>query len=432
MPQRKRQMHLAVFWLGTGNHIAGWRMDGAFDSNCSWPIAEAGALIAERGKFDLFFIADSLVSAPNDHPSMQTRLEPTTTVAALSCATRHIGFGCTVSTSFSDPFTVARTFQSLQHLSRGRVSWNVVTSSSGDAAFNFSRERHYEHDKRYEIANEFVDVVRGLWKGWEHDAVLRDKQTGVYLDRTKIHALNHEGRHFQVRGPLNIERPLQGDPLLIQAGGSEAGQELSARSADIVFSVVNGDKADAKVAYNSLKGRMTKYGRDPRDLALLPGVMPIIGRTDAEAKSQLDRLQSWISPTNALRLVSSRIGHDISDYPLDGPVPDLPQTNNSHAFARSLLDLARREKMTLRDLYNITAAARGHWVIYGSPMRIADILEEWFIAGIADGFMIQPAYFPGAFNDFVDLVVPELQRRGLFRREYAGSTLRDHLQQNTG
>ena len=432
MPQGKRQMHLAVFWLGTGNHVAGWRMEGAFDSSCSWPNTEAGARIAERGKFDLFFIADSLVSAPNDHPSLQTRLEPTTTVAALSLTTKHVGLGCTVSTSYSEPFNVARTFQSLAHLSKGRVAWNIVTSSSPDAAFNFGEEGQAEHDERDEIAKEFVDVVRGVWRGWEEGAVVRDRETGTYIDRSKVHRLDHKGRHFQVRGPINVERPAHGDPLLIQAGGSDPGQELSARTADIVFSVVNGDKDEARTAYDSLKSRMAKYGREPGDLALLPGVMPIIGRTEAEANAQLDRLQSWISPTNALRLVSQRIGHDISGYPLDGPVPDLPPTNRSHAFARSLLTMARREKMTLRDLYNITAAARGHWVIYGTPKRIADTLEEWFSTGLADGFMIQQAYFPGAFDDFVDLVVPELQRRGLFRREYAGATLRDHLRQDAG
>jgi FMN-dependent oxidoreductase (nitrilotriacetate monooxygenase family) len=425
-------MHLAVFWLGTGNHIAGWRMPGAFDSNCSWPIAEAGVRIAERGKFDLFFIADSLVSAPNDHPSMQTRLEPTTTVAALSLIARKIGFGCTVSTSFSEPFNVARVFQSLAHLSQGRVAWNVVTSNSPDAYLNFSRIANIEHDQRYEIAEEYVDVVRGLWRGWEKGAVVRDRDTGVFVDRSKVHALDHKGRFFQVRGPLNMEQPPMGEPLLIQAGGSEAGQELSARVADIVFSVVNGDKDEARAAYDGLKARMPKYGRAPRELVLMPGVMPIIGRTDAEAKAQLERLQSWVSPTNALRLVSVRLGIDLSGYPLDGPVPDLPANANSQSFARALFAMARRQNMTLRDLYNIAAAARGHWVICGTPTRIADTLQEWFEGGLADGFMIQPAYFPGAFDDFVDLVVPELQRRGLFRREYTGMTLRDHLLQDEG
>ena len=425
-------MHLAVFWLGTGNHIAGWRMEGAYDSNCSWPVADAGVRIAERGKFDLFFIADSLVSAPNDHPSMQTRLEPTTTVAALSFAARKIGFGCTVSTSFSEPFNVARVFQSLAHLTQGRVAWNIVTTNSPDAYLNFSRKQNIEHDQRYEIAGEFVDVVRGLWRGWEDDAVVRDRETGIFVDRSKVHALDYKGRYFQVRGPLNMERPPKGEPLLIQAGGSEPGQELSARTADIVFSVVNGAKDEAKAAYDGLKSRLTKYGRAPGDLVLMPGVMPIIGRTEADAKAQLDRLQSWVSPTNALRLVSVRLGYDISGYPLDGPVPDLPPNANSQSFARTLFALARRQNMTLRDLYNITAAARGHWVIWGTPNRIADTLQEWFEAGLADGFMIQPAYFPGAFDDFIDLVVPELQRRGIFRRDYAETTLRDHLRQDDG
>ena len=431
MSAKKRQMHLAVFWLGTGNHTAGWRMDGAADNNCSWPIVEAGARIAERGKFDLFFISDSLGSGPTDHPSFVTRLEPTTTVAALSLVTRHMGLGATVSTSFSEPYTVARTFQSLQHLSRGRIAWNVVTSSSDVAARNFSLERHHPHDKRYEIADEFVDVVRGLWNTWDSGAVVKNKQTGDYVDAAKVRPLDHKGRYFQVSGPLNIEPSVHGHPVIIQAGGSEPGQELSARTAEIVFSVVNDDTVEAKSAYDGLKARLTKHGRAPGDMAILPGVMPIIGRTDAEAKAQLDRLQSWLSPSNALTLVSHRIGHDISAYPLDGPVPELPLTNNSHSFARAVLALARREKMTLRDLYNITAAARGHWVIYGTPKRIADTLEEWFVGGLSDGFMILPPYFPGAFDDFVDLVVPELQQRGLYRTEYAGATLRDHLRQGS-
>jgi FMN-dependent oxidoreductase (nitrilotriacetate monooxygenase family) len=432
VPRTKRQMHLAVFWLGTGNHIAGWRMPGAFDSNCSWPIAEAGVKIAERGKFDLFFLADSLVSAPNDHPSMQSRLEPTTTIAALSLVAKKIGFGCTVSTSFSDPFSTARVFQSLAHLTGSRIAWNVVTTNAPEAYLNFSRDANTEHDERYRIAEEFVDVVRGLWRGWDPDAVVRDRDSGVFAERARIRPLEHKGRYFKIKGPLNVERPPHGDPLLIQAGGSEQGQDLSARTADIVFSVVNGDKDEAKAAYDSLKARMARFGRKPDTLKLLPGVMPIIGRTEAEAKAQLDRLQSWVSPTTALRMVSLRLGYDITKHDLDGPVPELPADANSQSFARTLFAKARRENLKLRDLYNIAAAARGHWVIWGTPIRIADTLQEWFEAGLADGFMIQPAYFPGAFDDFVDLVVPELQRRGLFRRDYAGATLRDHLHQAEG
>jgi FMN-dependent oxidoreductase (nitrilotriacetate monooxygenase family) len=427
MMPANRQMHLAVFWLGTGNHSAGWRMDGASDSNCDWDIVERGAAIAERGKFDLFFISDSLAPDLADHPSFVSRFEPTTLVGALTRSTTRIGLGATVSTSFSDPFTVARTFQSLQHMSRGRVAWNVVTSTSPRAALNFSRDSHKSHDERYEIANEFVDVVRGLWATWQPGAVVKDRATGVYVDPAKVRTLDHKGRHFQVRGPLSIERPRWGDPLIIQAGGSVPGQELSARTADIVFSVVSGDPVAAKSAYDALKSRLPKHGRKPSDLALLPGVMPIIGGSDAEAKAKLDRLQSFLSPSGALTLVSNRIGHDLSAFDLDGPIPELPDTERSQTFSRTLLDKARREGMTLRDLYNLTAAARGHWVVCGTPRRIADTLEEWFRAGRCDGFMILPPYFPGAFDDFVDQVVPELQRRGLFRREYMGSTLREHL-----
>jgi FMN-dependent oxidoreductase (nitrilotriacetate monooxygenase family) len=428
MAERKRQMHLGVFVLGTGNHSAGWRYEGAFTTSCSLPVMKTIAATAERGKFDLFFISDAVVMDPGDHPSFTNRFEPLTLLAALSTVTTHVGLGATVSTSFGEPYHVARAFASLDHLSNGRAGWNVVTSTHDKAALNFSKQRLNEHDLRYEIAAEFVDVVRGLWDSWDDDAVIADKTTGVYLDKSKIRTLDHKGRFYSVKGPLNIERSPQGHPVIIQAGGSVPGQELSARSADLVFSVVNGDKLSAKAAYDSLKQRVVKHGRGPDELPILPGVMPIIGETDEQAKEQLARLQSWLTPTNALALVSQRIGHDISGYPLDGPVPDFPEkTERGQAFSTALLDMARREKMTLRDLYNITAAARGHWVICGTPKRIADIFEEWFTGGMADGFVIMPAYFPGAFDDFVDKVVPELQRRGLYRNDYTGTTLRSHL-----
>jgi FMN-dependent oxidoreductase (nitrilotriacetate monooxygenase family) len=421
-------MHLGVFWLGTGNHSAGWRYDGAAVSNCSWPVAMQGAQIAERGKFDLFFISDSVAMDRNDHPSFMTRLEPTTLIAALSTVTRYVGLGATTSTSFSEPFNVARTFATLQHLSGGRAAWNIVTTSRTTAALNFGKDRLADHDLRYEIANEFVDVVTGLWNTWDEGAVIIDKATGQYLDDSKVHALDHKGRFFSVKGPLNIERSPHGHPLIIQAGGSTPGQELSARTANIVFSVVNGDKVSAKAAYDSLKARVIKHGRPPEAVPILPGIMPIIGETNEQAKAQLDKLQSWLTPTNALALVSGRVGHDISGYPLDALVPELPPaTLTGQSFSTALLDMARREKMTWRDLYNITAAARGHWVVCGTPARIADILEDWFVSGAADGYIVMPPYFPGAFDDFVDKVVPELQRRGLFRKEYSGTTLRDHL-----
>jgi len=421
-------MHLGIFVLGTGNHTAGWRYDGATTSNCSFPVMRTIAATAERGKFDLFFLGDNLAMDPHDHPSFIHRFEPMTALSALSVVTSHIGLGATMSTSFSEPFHVARAFSSLDHLSGGRAAWNVVTSTKDVAALNFSRERLDEHDLRYEMATEFVDVVRGLWDTWDDGAIVADTSSGTYLDASKVRPLNHNGRFYTVKGPLNIARSPQGYPVVIQAGGSPPGQELSARYADIVFSVVSGDPVAAKRNYDSLKTRVAKHGRRPEDVALLPGVMPVIGETDEQAREQLARLQSWLASANAMALVSERLGHDISAYPLDGPIPDFPQkTERGQTFSATLLEKARREHMTLRDLYNLTAAARGHWVLCGSPKNIADALEEWFISERADGFMIQPPYFPGAFDDFVERVVPVLQQRGLFRTEYTGRTLRDHL-----
>jgi FMN-dependent oxidoreductase (nitrilotriacetate monooxygenase family) len=427
MSAAKRQMHLGVFVLGTGNHSAGWRYEGAATSNNDLSVTQEIGRIAERGKFDLLFISDGLVMDPGDHPSFLCRFEPTTLISVLSASTKHIGLGATVSTSFGEPYHIARTFASIDHISRGRAAWNVVTSSQPRAALNFSRERHMEHELRYEVANEFVDIVRGLWDCWEDGAIVADRASGRYIDPGKVRALDHKGRFFQVKGPINIARCPQGYPVIIQAGGSPSGLDLAARTADVVFSVVQ-ELASAKAAYADLKGRLAKYGRDPDQLAVLPGVMPIIGQTDAEAKDRLGLLQSWLTPTNALTLVSGRIGYDVSGYPLDAPVPPPPPgENGSQTFHKVLYEAARRQNMTLRDLYNLTAAARGHWVVCGTPARIADTLEEWFVEGAADGFNILPPYFPGAFADFVDLVVPELQRRGLFRRAYRGMTLRDHL-----
>ena len=421
-----RQMHMGVFVLGTGNHSAGWRYEGAATSHMELPVMHEIARIAERGKFDLLFISDSMVMDPGDHPSFMCRFEPTTLISVLSAATTHIGLGATVSTSFSEPFNVARMFGSIDHISNGRAAWNVVTSSNPKAALNFNRDEHLEHELRYLRANEFVDVVRGLWDCWDDGAIIADKASGRFIDASKVRRLDHKGRFFQVRGPVNMARCPQGHPVIIQAGGSPSGLELAARTADVVFSVVQ-ELESAKAAYADLKGRMAKYGRSPDTIAVLPGVMPIIGATDAEAREKLAKLQGWLTPTNAAILVSSRIGYDVSGHPLDGPVPPPPPFQGSRTFSRVLYETAQREKMTLRDLYNLTAAARGHWVLCGTPQCIADTLEQWFTERAADGFNILPPYFPGAFAEFVDLVVPELQRRQLFRCDYQGTTLRDHF-----
>jgi len=422
----KREMHLGVFVLGTGNHSAGWRYEGAATSHMQLPVMQEIARIAERGKSDLLFISDSMVMDPGDHPSFLCRFEPTTLITALSAVTAHIGLGATVSTSFSEPFNIARIFGSIDHLSGGRAAWNVVTTSNVKAAQNFGLTEHVEHELRYARAQEFVDVVKGLWDCWEDEAIVADKATGQYIDADKVRPLNHKGHFFQVRGPLNMARCPQGQPVIIQAGGSPSGLELAARTADVVFSVVQ-ELGPAKAAYADLKGRMARYGRAPEEIAVLPGVMPIIGASEAEAREKLARLQSWITPTNAVTLVASRIGYDVSGHDLDAPVPPPPKSEGSRTFHNVLYDMAKRENMTLRDLYNLTAAARGHWVICGTPQKIADTLEQWFVEKAADGFNILPAYFPGGFADFVDLVVPELQRRGLYRHDYQGTTLRDHF-----
>ena len=426
MSAAKRQMHLGVFVLGTGNHSAGWRYDGAAVSNNQLPVIQEIARIAERGKFDLLFVSDGLVMNPGDHPSFLCRFEPTTLISVLSAATTRIGLGATVSTSYSEPYNVARIFSSIDHLSAGRAAWNVVTSTQPAAALNFSRSEQMEHEHRYEVASEFVDVVKGLWDCWEDGAIVADKASGRFIDAAKVRPLNHAGRFFKVKGPINMARSPQGHPVIIQAGGSPSGQELAARTADVVFSVVQ-ELESAKTAYADLKGRLVKYDRSPDQLTILPGVMPIIGHTDAEARDKLSRLQSFLTADNALVLVSSRLGYDVSGHPLDGPVPAPPLGQGTRTFSRVLFETARRENMTLRDLYNLTAAARGHWVLCGTPARIADTLEQWFVEGAADGFNVLPPYFPGAFDDFVDLVVPELQRRGLFRHDYEGTTLRDHF-----
>ena len=425
----QRQMHLAVFYLGTGNHSAGWRMPDATFSNSQWSFTESAAQMAERGKFDLFFVGDAVSMQLDFHPSFISRFEPTTLLAGLARVTDKIGLGATVSTSFSEPYNVARAFSSIDHMSKGRAAWNVVTSTTDASALNFGQDRLKDHDLRYEIAGEFVDVVRGLWDSWDDGALIADKQRGVFVDPSKVRDLNHKGRFFSVRGALNIERCPQGHPIIIQAGGSEAGQELSARVADIVFAPINGDMASAKAKYESLKSRLPKYGRERTDLAILPGIMPVVGESTEQAREELGQLQQCLKASDATMysVLSKRLGRDVTGYDLDSPIPDLPETNLGQSFSRTLLDRARREQMTFRELYNVAAAARGHWAICGTATQVADILEEWFVAEAADGFMILPAYFPHSLNIFIERVVPELQRRGLFRYDYSGTTLRDHL-----
>ncbi|WP_112941223.1 MULTISPECIES: LLM class flavin-dependent oxidoreductase [unclassified Rhizobium] len=421
-----RKIHFGLFLLGTGSHVAGWRMPGAIDSFQDIDQVRAIAQDAERGLFDMIFMGDNLHADPAAHPSYTARLEPLTLLSAIAGATKHIGLGATVSTTYSDPFTVARVFASLDHLSGGRAAWNAVTTANPTAAANFGTI-HPDHAKRYEIAEEFLTVVRGLWDCWADDAIAADRETGLYIDPAKVRCLDHEGAHFKVKGPLNIGRAPQGQPIILQAGGSGPGQELAAKSADVVFSVTQ-DLDEARNFYRSVKDRLPNYGRTEDSMVVLPGVMPIVGRTEREAHDKLAALQGFISETNALSLLSDRFGIDMSVYDLDGPVPiDLKPSDNYHAFAKVMLDKARREDMRLRDVYNLMAAARGHWVLCGTPEHIADTLETWFTTGAADGFNVMPSHFPDGLTDFVDMVVPILQHRGLYRTEYEGTTLRDRM-----
>jgi len=421
----KRQMHLGLFILGTGSHVAGWRHPGAMTSFQDFGQVQEIARIAERGRFDLIFMGDNLYADPGAHPSYTVRLEPMTMLAALAAGTSRIGLGATVSTTYNDPWSVARVFASLDHISKGRAAWNAVTTASGQGADNFGTT-HPDHASRYERAAEFVDVVKGLWDCWADDAIVADRTSGTYIDTARMRSLDHAGAFFKVKGPLNIGRCPQGQPVVLQAGGSAPGQALAARTADVVFSVVQ-DIDEAKAQYAQLKKRLPAFDRSPDHVTVLPGVMPVVGRTPKEARDKLALLQSFVNGSNALQLLSDRLGQDMTRYDLDGPVPDIALPDTYHSFARVMLAKARRENMTLRDLYDLVAAARGHWVLCGGAEQVADTLQQWFDARAADGFNVMPPYFPEGFNDFVDLVVPILQERGLFRHDYEGETLRDHL-----
>lgn len=422
---RPRQMHLGLFILGTGSHVAGWRWPGALTDFTDLAAIRRIAETAERGRFDLIFMGDNLYADPGSHPSYTLRLEPLTMMAALATMTKHIGLGATASTTYGDPWSTARAFASLDHISGGRAAWNAVTTTNPAAGANFDKALP-NHADRYARAEEFIEVVTKLWDAWDDDALVADRATGVYLDPAKLRAIDHVGRHFKVKGPVNIGRAPQGRPIVLQAGGSAPGQALAARTADVVFTVTQ-DIDESKAAYKAVKGLLPKFGRSPEALTMLPGVMPVVGRTDKEAREKLRVLQGFLDSKNGLQLLTDRLGFDMTQYDFDGPVPELPQTEFSQTFARVLLDKARRDGLTLRDLYNLNAAARGHWVLCGSPETIADTLQLWFEERAADGFNVMPAWFHSGFEDFIDGVVPILQERGLFRREYEGSTLRDLL-----
>ncbi len=430
----QRMMSLALLAHATGGHPASW-LHPSTNPAAGTDIEHyrAMARLCELGRFDLFFIADTPAArTENLHawsrfPMFMNVFEPVTLLTALAGATERIGLGGTVSTSFSEPYNVARQFASLDHISHGRAAWNVVTSANDYAARNFGHTALPPHALRYERAGEFVDVVRQLWNSWDDDAFIRDRESGLYFDPARLHPVHHQGRFFTVDGALNIARSPQGHPVIIQAGASDTGLELAARTAELVFASAS-EPGAAKCSYDELKGRLAKYGRAPDELKILAGLPVMVGRSQQEADDKFAALQALVHPDVGRFRLGSDLEMDLSDLPLDEPIPEerIPKTANFHkAFFDGIVKMIREENLTLRQLY--LRYERGRKTITGTPQRIADVMEAWFTSGACDGFMMQFHLVPDGLADFVHNVVPELQRRGLFRREYEGRTLRDHL-----
>ncbi len=435
MAAGKRQMKFAVFMSGDSNyHMAGWRHPDSYaDGGLNFRHWAEFARTMERGKLDMLFIADTIGTPGSDDreqlsfTSKIDRFEPLTVLSALSQVTQNLGLVATSATTYSAPYSVARAFASLDFLTDGRAGWNLVTGGNREDAFNFSLDGHVPHDERYARAEEFADVVRGLWDSYEDDAFLRDKISGRYFRPEKLHVLNHKGKYFSVKGPLSVARPPQGYPVIIQAGGSEPSKNLSARVADVMF-MSQSDLGEAKSFYQDVKGRLDKFGRRPEDLKLMPGAFIFVGRSEAEANERFEQLEEMVPIEVAMaRLQHNLGGVDLSGYPLDGPMPEIKGNSARMSAPESYMKIARREKLTLRQTARRAATAKHHWIVKGTPAQIADQFEDWFVNEGADGFNLLPSYMPGALNDFVDLVVPELQRRGLFRTEYEGKTLRENL-----
>ena len=424
-----REMHLGAFLFNLGNHVAAWRHPGTppaglLDLRFYAHLAQT----AERGCFDFVFHSDG-VGINDTYPAVightvTIRPEPTTLLSALAALTTRIGLAATVSTTYHEPYDTARTFATLDHLSGGRAAINIVTSSTVQEARNHGQDAHMGHAARYRRAGEFVHVLRGLWDSWEDGAIVADQATGRFADGGRVHHLDHRGAYFSVRGPLNVPRPPQGHPVLIQAGTSPDGQALAAEVADLVFTV-NADMAEAQARYAALKGAAARAGR-PGSPKILPGLMPIVAATRAEAQAGYDALQALIPPEIAIPYLSDLVDHDLSRYPVDGPLPALPVVNGGVGRLAMVRRLSR-DGLSLGAIAHRMLLGRGHWTAIGSPADIADEMERWFVGRACDGFNILAPYHPGGLDAFVDLVVPELQRRGLFRQGYSGQTLRDHL-----
>ena len=426
-----RQLHLGAFMRPVSIHTAAWRYPGAFpDANFNFEHLTRFAQTLERGKFDAFFMADHLAVLNMPVQALMrsatvTSFDPLTLLPALAVLTKRIGLIATASTTYNEPYHVARKFASLDHISGGRAGWNVVTSGNPDEAMNFGLEEHVDHATRYRRAREFFDVVTGLWDSWADDAFIRDVQSGAYFDPQKLHVLNHSGEFLKVRGPLNIARPIQGWPVIVQAGASDAGRQLAAETAEVIFGA-GGNIANARAFYADVKGRMQSLGRSRDHLKVLPGAFVVVGDTAAEAREKRMRLDSLVHYDSAIASLSIMLGHDVSGFDPDGPLPPIPESNASKSGQERVVELAQREKLTVRQLAQ-RVGGFGGLAFVGTPLMIADQMEEWLLTDACDGFNILFPYLPAGLDDFVDGVVPELQRRGIFRREYEGRTLRENL-----
>jgi alkanesulfonate monooxygenase len=426
-----RQLHLGAFMRPVSIHTGAWRYPGAYpDANFNFGHLKRFAQKLEAGKFDAFFMADHLAVLNMPVEALKrshtvTSFEPFTLLSALAGATERIGLVATASTTFDAPYHIARRFASLDHISGGRAGWNIVTTSNPDAALNFGLDAEVDHGERYDRAREFYDVVTGLWDSFADDAFIRDRESGLYFDPDKMRRLDHKGEHLSVRGPLNIARPPQGWPVIVQAGASEPGRQLAAETAEVVFAA-HGTLAAGQAFYADVKGRMEQVGRNPDHLKILPGVLSVVGDSVEEAREKRALLDSFVHYDSAIASLSIALGHDATGFDPDGPLPEIPETNHSKSGRERTIALARRENLTVRQLAQ-RLGGYGGLAFVGTPKTIADEMEQWLTERGSDGFNVMFPYLPEGLDDFVDKVVPELQRRGLFRREYQGPTLRDHL-----
>ena len=428
----KKQLRLGAFMRPVSIHTAAWRYPGGTpDANFNLKALVQYAQTLERGRFDAFFMADHLAvlnmpMAALKRSATVTSFDPLTLLPALAMVTKHLGLIATASTTFEPAYTIARRFASLDHISDGRAGWNLVTTSNPDAALNFGMDDQMPHAERYARAREYFDVVTGLWDSWADDAFIRDVDSGIYFDPDRLHVLDHKGKYLKVRGPLNIGRPVQGWPVVVQAGASDAGRQLAAETAEVVFAA-GGPIEAGRAFYADVKGRAAKVGRNPDHIKILPGAFTIIGESLDEAQEKRARLDSLVNYDSGIAAVSIALGTDARAYDPDKPLPqDIPETDASKSGRERVIALARRENLTVRQLAG-RLGGYGGLAMMGTPKMIADQMEEWLVTEASDGFNVMFPYLPGGLDDFVDKVVPELQRRGLFRREYEGKTLRENL-----